>query len=161
MGQADIFFQIQWLDKSYVPDLISLEKKCFARPWTRDQFEKCMASRFFKVLGAVDNRKLLGYLFFLVADEEVEIINLAVDPGRRRCGLAWSLLRHLVHHCWQWKIRIIFLEVRPSNAAALTLYSRAGFRQTGRRKNYYPDNLEDAWIMTLELQDFPLLNDCL
>lgn len=151
MEHTDFSLQIKWLDQNYVSCLESLEKKCFASPWSISQFEKCMHSHAFKVLGAVKKSELLGYLSFLKVEEEVEIVNLAVQPGHRRCGLARLLLDYLVLQCGRWKIKQIFLEVRPSNRAAFSLYSGAGFRQTGVRRNYYPDNHEDAWIMALEL----------
>jgi RimJ/RimL family protein N-acetyltransferase len=39
--------------------------------------------------------------------------------------------------------------VRENNQAALALYQRFGFVETGRRKEYYVDNREDALILTL------------
>ena len=45
----------------------------------------------------------------------------------------------------------ISLEVRPSNAAAVSLYGSVGFEEVGLRKNFYRAPVEDALIMTRTL----------
>lgn len=45
------------------------------------------------------------------------------------------------------------LEVRPSNAAAIALYTRFGFREAGRRRNYYDLPKEDALILTRTFEE--------
>lgn len=88
---------------------------------------------------------------FMVAREtapgEREILNVAVDPARRRCGIARRLLvEELSRPKTQW-----FLEVRESNAGARGLYESLGFRVAGRRRNYYAESLygppEDGIVM--------------
>ena len=44
----------------------------------------------------------------------------------------------------------VTLEVRTSNAAAIRMYERFGFRPAGHRRRYYHDNGEDALIMWLD-----------
>jgi len=87
---------------------------------------------------------------FLVAREtaqgEREILNLAVDPGKRRRGVARALLQaELAREKTQW-----FLEVRASNRSALELYESAGFRVTGRRESYYSNPIEPGIVMQFD-----------
>jgi ribosomal-protein-alanine N-acetyltransferase len=84
---------------------------------------------------------------FLVTREvgpgEREILNLAVDPGERRAGIARRLLADaLAGAQCQW-----FLEVRESNAAAIQLYESVGFHRAGRRPEYYYEPAEDGIVM--------------
>jgi ribosomal-protein-alanine N-acetyltransferase len=78
-----------------------------------------------------------------VAPGESEILNLAVDPGERRSGVARALLNEaLAGAPGAW-----FLEVRASNAAAIRLYEQAGFERAGRRDGYYREPAEEALVM--------------
>jgi len=84
--------------------------------------------------------------------DEIEILNVAVDPGLRRQGVGRALLRALL----ALPGRSVFLEVRASNAAAQALYAGAGFTLNGRRRNYYPPlgdasgPREDAVVMKMQ-----------
>lgn len=90
--------------------------------------------------------EVAGFVVFrLVADDEGEILNLAVDPGMRRRGAGTRLLRHaLAAGAPVW-----YLEVRASNETAIRFYERAGFRAVGTRHGYYSDPAEDAVVMRL------------
>jgi ribosomal-protein-alanine N-acetyltransferase len=72
-------------------------------------------------------------------------MNVAVDPTQRRRGIATALISRVL-------ARVepdaqLTLEVRRSNAGAITLYERFGFRSAGVRRRYYQDNGEDAIVM--------------
>lgn len=74
---------------------------------------------------------------------EREILNLAVDPSVRRCGIARALLQQeLENAATAW-----FLEVRVSNSAARALYRSLGFEDAGTRRGYYDEPREDAIVM--------------
>jgi ribosomal-protein-alanine N-acetyltransferase len=70
--------------------------------------------------------------------------NLLVSPAERRHGVANQLLQALLSRAAQTNSEAVFLEVRESNSPARLLYEKSGFQQTGRRKSYYSDPLEDA-----------------
>ena len=74
-------------------------------------------------------------------------MNIAVDERYRRCGIARLLLDELFALTAAEGLRGYTLEVRVSNARAIELYERAGFRTTGLRRGYYTDNREDAYVM--------------
>ncbi len=87
--------------------------------------------------------RVAGFLVSRDLAGEREILNLAVDPQHRRGGHGMSLVRHeLGAGATAW-----FLEVRESNAAARQLYTRAGFREVGRRPGYYSDPPESGIVM--------------
>ena len=78
-------------------------------------------------------------------------MNLATHPGRAAAGHASRLLAHIIDVGRDANCRFVTLEVRRSNAAALRLYRRFGFRAVGVRPNYYAEDQEDAIVMLLDL----------
>ena len=84
---------------------------------------------------------------FLIAQQiapEWELENIVVAPSARRTGLGTELLKALLDKVGDTNDGAVFLEVRESNLAARALYEKLGFRETGRRKSYYVNPLEDA-----------------
>jgi len=73
-------------------------------------------------------------------------MNLAIDLEHQRTGLASVLLAELYERVGDDQARFT-LEVRRSNAVAIHLYEREGFRAAGVRRRYYQDNGEDALVM--------------
>jgi ribosomal-protein-alanine N-acetyltransferase len=97
---------------------------------------------------AVDEEVIAGFLVWrATAPDEIEILNLAVDPAQRRRGVARALVcevpREVPHAA-------IFLEVRESNHAARALYRAAGFSDVGERPRYYRDPVEKAIVMRMQ-----------
>ena len=80
--------------------------------------------------------------------DEGYITNVAVDPSRRRQGVAAQLLQVFDNFARGNQLAFLTLEVRPSNTAAIALYQGFGFREVGRRRNYYDLPKEDALILT-------------
>ena len=99
---------------------------------------------------ARDAAGLLGYIGSQSVPDEADMMNLAVRPDARRQGVAQALLRALEAALREKGIRSLTLEVRAGNAPAIRLYTQAGFRQAGRRKNYYFHPKEDALILKKE-----------
>ena len=95
--------------------------------------------------------KVAGFAAFHQVLDEADLRNIAVSPGHRRRGLARALLAAACHRLRQAGTKRLFLEVRVSNEAALSLYHSLGFDFHSRRKNYYRDPDEDAYVLCLEL----------
>ena len=95
--------------------------------------------------------EVVGLIVTRVAADEAEILNLAVLPALRRCGLARGLLLTALAAARALNARSAFLEVRESNLGARAFYSRMGFTEFGRRRAYYQGPAEDALILTLPL----------
>lgn len=144
-----------------VADVMRLERSCAtAAHWTEQQYELLFVSgdipeRLVLVAdqtpdaATVSREQTPGGLLagFLVADRIVddwELQNIVVAPNTRRHGLGMQLLEALLTRARETNSESVFLEVRESNAAARAFYERAGFRQTGSRKSYYVNPMEDA-----------------
>jgi ribosomal-protein-alanine N-acetyltransferase len=94
-----------------------------------------------------DRGKLVGYLIVARYVDAWHVMNLAVDPNHQRRGIATLLLCRLFERTAGDARRGYTLEVRVSNAGAIKLYERLGFKARGVRRGYYTDNHEDALIM--------------
>ena len=95
-------------------------------------------------------RSILGYTGFWLIVDEAHISTIAVDPNWQRLGLGELLLLELIEQALQCDAILMTLEVRASNTAAQGLYEKYAFKCVGQRKNYYSNNKEDAYIMTVE-----------
>ena len=130
--------------------LEQLERMCFSRPWSKKMLAEELDNQCAAFLVAVEpeTEKAVGYAGLLVVADEGYITNVAVDPSCRRQGVAARLLQVFDNFAKGNHLAFLTLEVRPSNAAAIALYEGFGFREVGRRRNYYDLPKEDALILT-------------
>ncbi len=92
-----------------------------------------------------------GYVVTWVAADEGDLSNLAVAPQMRRRGLGGRLLNAAIDSARAAGVRVLYLEVRESNAIALSLYASRRFVAVGRRQRYYRQPIEDALILCLDV----------
>ena len=130
--------------------LEQLERMCFSRPWSKKMLAEELDNQCAAFLVAVEpeTEKAVGYAGLLVVADEGYITNVAVDPSCRRQGVAAQPLQVFDNFAKGNHLAFLTLEVRPSNAAAIALYEGFGFREVGRRRNYYDLPKEDALILT-------------
>ena len=140
--------RIRPMDNADLDAVLAIERSSFRAPWSRGMFVDELtqgSSRAWFV--AASPWGLVGYAGLMEVDGEGHIMNLAVRPDARRAGLGRALLSELLTEARRRGIGRLTLEVRPSNAAALALYTEAGFTGEGRRHGYYADSGEDALVM--------------
>jgi ribosomal-protein-alanine N-acetyltransferase len=126
-------------------DILSIEKKVFKHPWSKEQLSWELNSQPVTENHVMIARgNMIGYLFSHVVDDDVQILNIAIDIPFQHKGYGEQLLSYFLD---QFNADIsIHLEVRKSNFPAINLYLKFGFHETGTRKGYYSDG-EDAIIM--------------
>ncbi len=133
--------------------ILAIERESFPTPWSRWTFlaELKQPVSHFLVAGPspAEPWQLWGYIIFWVVADEMHILNLAVHPKHRRRGIAWNLLVEALNQARAQGAQVAWLEVRPSNSAARTLYESFGFEEVGRRPRYYDDTQEDAILLAL------------
>jgi ribosomal-protein-alanine N-acetyltransferase len=151
-----------------IPSILDLERQsATAGHWTEDQYLQAfrqegggrlvlLTEDFPPTASAEEtrNRSETSISGFLVAQHlapEWELENIVVAHSARRKGLGTRLLDALLAAARETHSTSVFLEVRESNAAARSLYEKAGFEQTGRRKSYYTNPPEDAILYRLTL----------
>jgi ribosomal-protein-alanine N-acetyltransferase len=93
---------------------------------------------------------IFGFAGFWIMAGEAHITNIAVREKHRRHGIGELLLISLIDLAKELDARLITLEVRASNTAAQSLYSKYGFTRVGLRRGYYTDNREDGVLMSLK-----------
>ncbi len=128
-----------------------IERRSYPTPWSRSLFAGELAKPSSICLGAFDpggdEGKLCGYLIVSRYVDAWHVMNVAVDPGHRGRGIATMLLERLFELTVDDERRGYTLEVRVSNATAISLYERRGFDARGLRRGYNTDTREDAAIM--------------
>ena len=138
------------MNESHVQPIADIEKLCFSDPWS----EKSVASELTNPLSlwivAVEDDRVAGYVGSQSVMGESDMMNVAVHPDFRRKGVAEMLVRELVAALAKKDNHCLTLEVRASNAPAISLYEKLGFSQIGLRKNYYRNPKEDALILRKE-----------
>ena len=146
-------YQIIPMTEARLDAVEALEKRCFPEdPWSRRLFQEALANEnTTSLLALAEDGSVLGYLLFTAVLDEGGVDNLAVAPEARRRGAASALLEAFHRYGREHGLNDLFLEVRPSNEGARSLYEKFGYREVGRRKNYYLAPKEDAIIMKLEL----------
>jgi ribosomal-protein-alanine N-acetyltransferase len=139
--------EIRTLETSDLTAIETIEQRAYPTPWSRSMFASELAKPTSICLGAFEGDELLGYVINSRYVDAWHVMNVAVDPDRRRRGVATSLLERLFELTRDDERRGYTLEVRISNEDAIRLYEKLGFEPRGIRRGYYTDNKEDALIM--------------
>jgi [ribosomal protein S18]-alanine N-acetyltransferase len=133
-------------------EVLAIERASFSMPWSRGAFlYEIQQNRVARCRVMRHGADIVGYLCVWEIADEIHVTNVAVHPTRRRQGIARTLLGGLLAEAHARDLKLIVLEVRPSNREAIALYESFGFRVTGRRRGYYYDTGEDALVMEARL----------
>ena len=130
-----------------VVGIAELEKICFNDPWSENSIASELENPLSCWLVAVEGDQVVGYVGSQTVLDGSDMMNIAVSPNFRRQGIAESLINELVSLLQARNSLCLILEVRASNAPAITLYEKMGFYEIGRRRNYYRNPKEDALIL--------------
>lgn len=133
-------FVVQAIGAERAEDCERLHGASFAFGWSKIDFESYLTEPHVIADGAVsENRKgmLGGFILSRLLPPDAEILTFAVDPAYRGAGLGRMILDRHLENLERGGARLVFLEVADDNEAALKLYGRAGFKEIGRRENYY------------------------
>ena len=132
-------------------DILSIEQSSFPSPWDVRSFSGEIGKELSHFWVAVLDNVLAGYIVFWMFAGEVHLLNIAVHETYRRRGLGRRLLHRMLDVGIDANAETAWLDVRPSNLPARSLYRKTGFREVGRRPGYYTDTREDAILMSMDL----------
>lgn len=139
---------IKLLVEGDLENIVALENEIFTSPWDIDSIQDVVQSKgYIKGIKSLDKENITGYAFYWIVAGEAHIASIAVRKIYRKNKIGSMLLNYIFDECAENYVDRVILEVRESNIAAIGLYSKYGFGKVGVRKNYYPDNSEDALIM--------------
>lgn len=142
--------EIRVMEKADISQLAELEKLCFSDPWSESAFEYELRNPLSLWLVASDEQVVAGYVGSQTVMGEADMMNIAVAPSYRRQKIAENLVLTLIEMLNEKNAKSLTLEVRVSNAPAISLYEKLGFIQVGRRPGYYRNPREDAYILRKE-----------
>jgi ribosomal-protein-alanine N-acetyltransferase len=143
---VNLDLDIRRLTYADLPQVVAIERRAFPTPWSLAMFVLELSKPSGICLAALLEDRLVGYLVCSRYDTVWHVMNIAVDVGLLRQGIASTLLERLFDLADKPNEQYT-LEVRTSNESAIRLYEKFGFRAAGRRRAYYHDNREDALIM--------------
>ena len=136
-----------------VSDVVAIERASYQFPWSEGIFRDCLRVGYVCRVMTVA-RQLMAYGVMSIGAGEAHILNLCVSEAYRCRGVGKRLLASLIERATAAGMAEAFLEVRPSNTAAIRLYLSVGFEQVGTRRGYYqaPSGREDAAVLKLALR---------
>lgn len=144
---------VREMDASGASQSAVLEEECFSNPWTLEEYEKARISDDHICLCGYVNAEYAGFVMAYHVLDEGHLLDIAVRPKFRRCGVAEALIKELSDRLLKIGVICVMLEVREKNIPARSLYSKLGFIDVGKRKNYYKDPQDDAVLCTLFLAE--------
>jgi ribosomal-protein-alanine N-acetyltransferase len=142
--------KITRLNDNHVEAIARLEKVCFSDPWSANSIASEVYNPLSLWLVALEDEHLIGYVGSQSVLGWADMMNLAVDPDHRRLGVAEQLVLELIRQLKENQVTCLTLEVRLSNTSAISLYTKLGFCEVGRRPGYYHNPREDALILRKE-----------
>ncbi|MEO6060705.1 MAG: ribosomal protein S18-alanine N-acetyltransferase [Thermoflexales bacterium] len=135
-----------------VPAVMAIEAGSFPMPWPERayRYELSDNPNAYCVVAVAEDGLIAGYAVMWMMADEAHVGTIASAPIRRRQGVGERLMIDLMREAARRAAIFVTLEVRVGNTAAQRLYLKYGFVEVGRRKRYYPNNREDALLMTVE-----------
>ena len=128
---------------------MEIERASQSSPWAEQSFRNEIDHDLGVFTIAEDSSGVVGFAAAWLVIDELHIINVGVSPERRKEGIGKRMITELIMQSQDRGATCATLEVRASNEPAIRLYESLGFVNAGTRKNYYPDNKENAVVMWL------------
>jgi [ribosomal protein S18]-alanine N-acetyltransferase len=147
-----------WAAPERASEIASLHMRLFNPPWdeaaVKALLEHPASTSLIAVAGTGETKVIVGFVIGQLAADEAEILSIGVAPDWQRAGLGKKIIEGLVRAAGRGEAKRLFLEVAEDNAAAAALYNSLGFKEVGRRKNYYDRHdgpAVDAIVLALTL----------
>ncbi len=131
-----------------IDTVLRVERAAYPYPWTRGNFRDCLECGY-SCWVALLGDDIVGYSILMTGAGEGHVLNCCVAPTHQGRGYGRDIMRRLMVSAREFGVECLFLEVRPSNVAAIALYQGLGYETIGLRRNYYPADQarEDALVM--------------
>jgi len=151
-AQLDTMPRYRRMTAADIDAVVAIEDAVYPHPWTLGNFADSIAAGYHCWIVECAG-VMAGYTVVMIAAGEAHLLNLSVSALWQRRGIGRELLNFVLKLARDYGAKMIYLEVRPSNAAAVALYASAGFAEIALRRSYYPagDTREDAAVMQLQL----------
>ena len=153
-AQLDMLPRYRRMTGADLGAVVAIEETIYPHPWTRGNFSDSFAAGYHCWIAECGG-EMAGYTVAAIAAGEAHLLNLSVAGPWQRRGIGREMLNFVLRLARDSGTARIFLEVRPSNSAARSLYAAAGFAEIAMRRGYYPadESREDAIVLELPLKD--------
>lgn len=148
---AEATWTLRLATESDLTAIVRIEEMSQGAPWNKAQFGVELRQSGARLWVIETSEAIVGFVNTRQLGVEAELLNVAIDHASRQKGIAAQALTAVFQMLREDGVVLVDLEVRVSNVAAHRLYERLGFQTLGTRKRYYPDNLEDALVLRLNL----------
>jgi ribosomal-protein-alanine N-acetyltransferase len=143
--------EITRMRRRHLRRVMSIESRVYPRPWSTSLFLSELAQRATRTyLVARLSGEVVGYAGMMYTVNEAHVTNIAVDPTHHGRKIGTRLLLTIVTEAIARGAEIVSLEVRVSNLVAQNMYEKFGLSVVGKRKGYYIETNEDAYVMVAE-----------
>jgi ribosomal-protein-alanine N-acetyltransferase len=140
---------------AHLDEVLGIERESFSNPWRKGDFEHALRRSSGYAIVAHQTALIVGYAIGFFVRAEFHLASLAVRRGLRRRGVGRALLVRVFEAAGERGAKVMTLEVRMSNAPAISLYEKAGFRRIAIREDYYTHPSEDAFVLMKTLREDP------
>jgi ribosomal-protein-alanine N-acetyltransferase len=144
---------IRWMIRRDMPEVLQTEQQSFEYAWTEEDFLRCLRQRNCIGMVAEQGEKVVGFMIYELHKAKLHILNFAVHPAWRRCGVGGQMVAKLISKLSSHRRTRITLEVRETNLPAQLFFSKQGFRAVRVLRGYYEDSGEDAFVMQYQFAD--------
>lgn len=150
-----ITISVQQMQIEDVDEIMAIDTGAFPQPWTREIYEQELIENDFAhyFVLRTDAGEIIGYVGLWIIFDDAQITNIAVHQDYRGKKIGEKLFGFALAFAFQRGAQQLSLEVRPSNTVAKNMYRKFGLQEGGIRKNYYPDDGEDALVMWVDLAE--------
>ena len=162
---------IRPIEKNDIPAIAAIEKICFTDPWNESMLTDMVNNNFDETfvledaahhaasdtstatIKSADGKAsdIIGYVNIRTLADESELMRICIIPEKRGYGFSKLIMERAIIAAKVKKAEKVFLEVRESNEAAISLYSRYNFKEISKRPDYYSNPTEAAVVMQLTL----------
>jgi ribosomal-protein-alanine N-acetyltransferase len=143
--------QVRQLRSEDMDEVARLEAELFSTPWSARTFRSALAGPHAVLLGVQEGASLIAYAVMWCIEDQGELANIAVAPDRQGEGIGSLLLDEVLRVARARGVRQMYLDVRESNARAISMYRGRGFEPVGLRRAYYERPREDALVLMKRL----------
>src|SRR3984957_2265388 len=130
---------IRWMIRRDMPEVLQTEQLSFEFPWTEEDFLRCLRQRNCIGMVAEHGEKVVGFMIYELHKNKLHVLNFAVHPTWRRCGVGAQMIGKLVSKLSSHRRTRITLEVRESNLAAQLFFRKSEFRVLRVLRSFYDD----------------------
>lgn len=138
---------IRWLIRRDMQEVLRIESASFEFPLTDDDIICCLLQRNCIGMVAEHGHKIVGYMIYEMLKSRLQILNFAVAPEVRRCGIGSQMVQRLVSKLYQQRRNEILLECRERNLEGQLFFRYQAFRAINVLRGHYEDTDEDAYLM--------------